>query len=361
MPKRTGRILTSSEQRVQPVQKSSAPEEGTGSFDLRTVDWDDLRLFLRVVGRGSYRSAAREECITVNTVRARIRRLERNLGCTLVRTTTKGVSITEAGATLVEASSTMDDAARRASPDGSPNVLVRPREITIGCSEGLGTLWLTPRIAALQARLPKLTVGLHYDYNLAKDRASDCDLWLTFEQPTRADLIVAKLATLHFLPFASEGYLRERGCPNTVDDLKDHQIVEHAGPGVRSELLDYLIGSGREAGQIAMRTNSSLSQLWAVAEGVGIGGLPTFVREITAAVVPVPLMLNIRRELRLVYRADARASPAIRAAVEWLREAFDSRRHLCFADRFIHPDEFTREPMTGNVVRLFYSVFDRIE
>jgi DNA-binding transcriptional LysR family regulator len=54
-----------------------------------------------------------------------------------------------------------------------------------------------------------------------------------------------------------------------------------------------------------MRTKSSLSQVWAVAEGAGIGGLPTFVREITAAVVPVPLILNIRRELRLVYRADA--------------------------------------------------------
>jgi DNA-binding transcriptional LysR family regulator len=255
----------------------------------------------------------------------------------------------------------MDEAARRGSPDRSADVLVRPGEITIGCSEGLGTLWLTPRIAALQARIPDLTVGLHYDYKFAKDRANECDLWLTFEQPKRADLIVAKLATLHFLPFASEGYLRKHGHPNTVDDLKGHKIVEHAGLGVRSELLDYLIGSGREPGQIALRTNSSLSQLWAVAEGVGIGGLPTFVREITAAVVPVSLMLNIRRELRLVYRADARASPSVRAAVRWLRDAFDATRHACFADGFIHPDQFTEEPMTGNVVRLFYSVFDRID
>jgi DNA-binding transcriptional LysR family regulator len=358
LPKRTGRIVTSSEQRVQGVQ---APDTDVGGFDLRTVDWDDLRLFLRVVGRGSLRSVAQEESVTVNTVRARIERLESNLGRTLVRRTTKGVSITDAGAALVEASRAMDDAARRGGRDGSQDVLVRPGEITIGCSEGLGTLWLTPRITALQAKLPELTVGLHFDYDLARDRASECDLWLTFEQPTRADLIVAKLATLHFLPFASEGYLREYGCPDTVDDLKNHKIVEHAGPGVRSELLDYLIGSGREPGQIAMRTNSSLSQLWAVAEGAGIGGLPTFVRDITAAVVPVPLMLNIRRELRLVYRADARTSPAVREVIRWLRDAFDSRRHPCFADNFVHPDQFTNEPAGGNVVRLFCSVFDRIE
>ena len=54
-----------------------------------------------------------------------------------------------------------------------------------------------------------------------------------------------------------------------MDSLKNHRVVEHVSPGVRSELLDVLIGTERPQDFIAMRTNSSLSQLWSVTRGGG--------------------------------------------------------------------------------------------
>jgi DNA-binding transcriptional LysR family regulator len=326
-------------------------------LDLSGADWDDLRLFRVILEQGSLRAAAKQEGVVVNTVRGRLTRLEEAMARPLLRRTTQGVSLTEAGGQLAETIAEMSEATFRARAGRSTDVLVCPGELTIACSEGLGTLWLTPRLAKLRTEIPDLTIGLLCDYNLARDRTSEADIWLTFEQPTRQDLIVSKLATLHFLPFASPAYVQQNGLPKTVDDLKTHRIVEHCGAGVRSELLDYLIGSDRPNGLLSLRTNSSLAQLWAVAEGEGIGGLPTFVRELTRAVVPVPPVLQIRRELRLVYRADGRHSPAVQAAVRWLRSIFDPIQHPCFRDTFVHPDDF-RVLQTGGVLRLFASMFD---
>ncbi|RYE95345.1 MAG: LysR family transcriptional regulator, partial [Oxalobacteraceae bacterium] len=176
-----------------------------------------------------------------------------------------------------------------------------------------------------------------------------------------ADLTTSKLATIHFAVYASKDYIQRHGTPSTLDSLKSHRIVEHVSPGVRSELLDFLIGTERPQGFIAMRTNSSLSQLWSVSRGVGIGALPTFVSEITSTAAPVPPELGIRRELRLVYRSKAKQSPAVLAAVSWLRECFNRAMHPCFADTYIDPKTFIRDSSETNIVNIFPSNFDGIK
>ena len=136
---------------------------------------------------------------------------------------------------------------------------MKPGELTIACIEGIGTSWLTLRMSRLQAVLSEMTIGLDFDYNLERDRTHEADIGLTYEQPTQADLIASKLATIHFAVYARQSYIQRDGIPSTMDSLKNHRVVEHVGPGVRSELLDFLIGTERPQGFIAMRTNSSLS------------------------------------------------------------------------------------------------------
>jgi hypothetical protein len=115
--------------------------------------------------------------------------------------------------------------------------------------------------------LPEMTIGLDFDYDLERNRTHEADIWLTYEQPTQADLIISKPATIHFVVYASQSYIQRNGIPSTMDSLKDHRVVEHVSPGARSGVLDFLIGTERPQGFIAMRTNSSLSQLWSVTRG----------------------------------------------------------------------------------------------
>jgi DNA-binding transcriptional LysR family regulator len=322
------------------------------------LQWDDVRLFRAIQRLGSMRKVALDQGVVVNTIRRRIERIEARLGLTLVHRSANGIALAEDGKKLLRIGEAMGHVAEWDLAESSKNVLVKPGQLTIACTEGIGTLWLTPRMSRLQAVLPKMTIGLDFDYNLERDRTHEADIWLTYEQPTQADLVTSKLASIHFAIYASKGYLDRHGIPSTVDSLKNHHIVEHVSPGVRSDLLDFLIGTERPEGFVAMRTNSSLSQLWSVAKGVGIGALPTFVSEITSAAAPVPPDVRIRRELRLVYRSRAKSSPAIHAAVNWLRECFDRTVHPCFADTYIDPKDFTRDTGDTNVVNLFPNMFD---
>lgn len=321
--------------------------------EFANLQWDDVRLFRVVLRLGSMRKVASDHGVVVNTIPRRIERTETRLGLTLVHRSANGIVLAEDGEKLLRIGEAMGHAAEWDLAASSKDVLVKPGQLVIACTEGIGTLWLTPRMSRLQAVLPGMTIGLDFDYNLERDRTHEADIWLMSEQPTQADLIASKLATTHFAVYASQSYIQRHGISSTMDSLKNHRVVEHVSPGVRSEPLDFLIGTERPQGFIAMRTNSSLSQLWSVTRGGGIGALPTFVSEITSVAAPVPLELRIRRELRLVCRSKAKPSPAILAAVKCLHECFDRAIHPCFADTCIDPKTFRRDPSDTNIVNIF--------
>jgi DNA-binding transcriptional LysR family regulator len=279
-------------------------------------------------------------------------RLEERLGVSLLRRTRTGSEPSEAGGKLLAVAREMRASAREAPIEAGADVLIEPGEVRIGCSEGLGLLWLTPRLRSHTERLGGLTANLLFDYDLERDRSRRSDLTLTFARPGDPEMIVTKLATIHFMGFASAAYLRDHGTPGSLDEARHHQLVEQVTPGVRNWLADLLLGSDRPAGKVPVRTNSSLAQLWAVANGAGIAPMPTFVRAITSSVIPLDPPLNLRFDLLCTYHPTARRSPAVIACMEWLRECFDGATQPWFRSEFVHPLDFSPS-IDGKVVSLF--------
>ena len=348
------RAIKNTEHRVQPVRSSAQ----SGFADA--VDWNDLRVFLEVVRLQSLRAAAEAERVSVNTIRARSHKLEQAYGAVLLRRSRFGSTMTDAGQEVLELAERMRAATQRGSQEAVGNVLVSPGEIRLACSEGLGLLWLTPRMQALSARLGTLTANLRLDYDLAKEPTQQVDIGLTFNRPSDPDLMIARLATLHFMMFASDGYLRANGTPASVNEVRQHQIVEQVTPGVNNWLIDFLLGTDRPEGLVSIRTNSSLSQLWAVANGGGIAAMPTYVRAITRSVIPIEPPLNLRFDLHYVFHASARGSPAIDTTIAWLRECFDPQVSPWFRSEFVHPSDFPRPDKKARVVSLFDNLADPI-
>jgi DNA-binding transcriptional LysR family regulator len=329
--------------------KNSAP----GVQPLNASNWQELGDLIEIVDSGSLRSAARRLGVSVNTVRARLARLEDAEGMSLVVRTAEGIRLTAAGQDLYQTALKMRLA--RIGQQDAPldDVLIQPDRVTIACTEGVGTGWLTPRIAELRRRIPDITISLQFDYDLRRDRSREADVGLTFTPPANADLIVTKLGTLHFMLFASPAYLREHGTPETMDDLLDHQFVEQVTPGYNSNVLDLFLGSDRPRKAVTVQTNSVVTQLWAAANGAGIALLPSYTRVITSLLVPLPVLPQLRFPLSCYYHSEARGSRVVGAVIEWLREAFDARRYPWFADRFVHPDHFPDTTTERKVVDLY--------
>ncbi|WP_246263475.1 substrate-binding domain-containing protein [Parasphingopyxis algicola] len=249
----------------------------------------------------------------------------------------------------------MIDAAREGVGDAR-NVLIHPGQITIACGEGIGSVWLTPMMGTLQARVPDLITALHCDYDLASDHSERADLGITFFQPTDPDLIVARLGTLHFRCYGTERYFNAHGRPDRPEDMRHHKFIEQAAPGVNSQLREFFIGSAGGDDFIRFRTNSSLAVYYAVRTGSGLAFMPTYISHLTDKLQMVDIGVPLKFEMRYFYHREARESPAVRTAIEWLKAAFDPHIYPYFADEFIHPDDCRAVAADRKVFPLFPSL-----
>jgi DNA-binding transcriptional LysR family regulator len=331
-------VVEKSEHGVQQLHTRSQAR----AIQLDPSHWADLRHLMAVAQRGSLRAAAESQKVAVNTVRAGIQRLEAALGLMLLRRDRKGSGLTEAGLDVLRMADEMRSAAHGPSRHSAGNVLVSPGELRVACSEGVGLLWLTPNLVELARALPNLTVNLGLDYDLSRDRSEEADIVLTFVRPTDPDRVMTRLATFHYMLFASADYLRAKGTPQSLAAVLDHDMVEQVTPGVRSWLLDHVFGTDRPPEGVRLRTNSSMAQLFAVSNGAGIAPMPSFASVLAPGLVAIEPPLNLRFDLFCTYHGSARGSPAIETGLAWLRELFDGRARPWFRSEFVHPRDFPR-------------------
>lgn len=327
----------------------------------KRIHWDDLKAFLAVCDGRSFRAAATAAGIAVNTLRRKVERLEAQANTILLRRDINGVTPTESGMALLAVAREFQASTEHDPGDGKVDVLINPGELRIGCTETLGSVWLTPRMMTLHEQLPELTLSLQHSYDAGGDRSREVDVGITFSEPQNPDLVRARIGALHFMLFASQDYLRKYGQPKSFPDIRDnHRFIEQATPGVKSQLVDFFFGTARPAGFIPIRSNSAMSVYWAVVNGAGIGAFPTYTRALSKDLIPLELPFQLRFDLWIYYHAAARNSPAVRAAVDWIRDAFDGTRYPWFADEFVHPNDFPSGEREAGVVQLFEELAPRV-
>ncbi len=341
-------LVQDGQQGVHPVQPPAQPLLRERLAGLR---WDDLGLFLHVAETRSLRAAARCAHVSINTVRKRITRLEDQLEDTLLRRGPRGVELTPTGQHLREVAISMRGAAVADGVDTSA-YLRQSDELRIGTTEGLGSGWLTPRLLQLHERFPDLTMSMLCSNDLELDRSQDLDIGIVWQRPRNPDLIAARLATLHFMPFASVDYVNRHGVPGTAEELLEHRFIEQAAPGVKSSLLDQLVGTERPPGFLPIRTNSSLAIFWAVANGAGIAYMPTYATALVPRLVPIDLPFRVKFDIFYYFHPEGRASPVVMAGIDWLKGCFDAAVFPWFRSAFVHPNDFGGRA-GDNVVPLF--------
>lgn len=331
---------------MQPLQQRGVPfsERDSPPGAVATPDWESIRVFLEVVRRGSFRSAADHLRLSINSLRRRISELEQQLGVTVLTRHVDGVRTTTEGEELLAAARQMELAAFglvRARDRSSPAMV---GEVRLAVTEGLGTFWLAPRIIEFQRAHPKLLVDLNCAMQSADVLRMEADVSVQLTKPTNPDLKLVKLGRLHSIPFASQAYIDTYGTPKTLEELFKHRVVlQVAEQTAMQEIYDRVAPGVPQVGFVSLRTNVGSAHYWAIAKGAGIGWLPTYARALSARVVPVPLDLRFTFDVWLTYHPDANRIPRVRRMIDWLIDAFDSKKYPWFRDDFIHPSELAKE------------------
>ncbi len=315
--------------------------EHNGLFErLDGVHWDDLHLVKTVAVVQSFRQTAIKLGCSVNTIRARIQRLEKALGTTLFKRSRDGVSLSGDGLVILDVAMEMQSFSNRLQRGTGNNTVVQQGELKISCSEGIGSYWLTPRLSDLHERLPKHIVVLDNDFDQHRIHSPDYDIRIGFAKPTDPDAIIKKLATVHQMLFASEAYVAKYGMPASINDMRDHRLVLLSAPGVKSDAASLFFGEDGARQLIAARFNTGHSLLGAIAGGIGIGALPTYAGAISARLIPLNVPITLKFELWLSFDRSGANSLPVREAIDWAHRCFDQARYPWFSDKFIHPRMF---------------------
>jgi DNA-binding transcriptional LysR family regulator len=291
------------------VPQEERPKVAIGSL----TDWDAARVFLEVVRCGSFRSAAERLDLSINGVRRRIADFERQTGAT----TLSG-------------------------------------EVRVAITEGLGTFWLSPRLVEFQQSFPNILVDLHCAMRSADVSRHEADIAIHLSRPAALDVKLVRLGRMHMMFFASEKYIETYGAPKTMEELVKHRLVMQVADEIAAkEMFDRLFPGYAQSDLLVMKNNVSSAHYWAIANGAGIGVLPTYGWALGGKIVPLEIPLRQPFDIWLSYHAGSGRIPRVRRMIDWLVEAFNPVRFPWFKDEFVHPSEFDAVYKGESPTRLF--------
>ncbi|MDP3522959.1 MAG: LysR family transcriptional regulator, partial [Hoeflea sp.] len=241
----------------------------------RNADWNSIRVFLAVARLLSFRKAAEELGISVNTARRTISRLEDQLGYPLLFRESEGARLTDEGRRVVLAAREVENSVS----DMWRVAALAEREasgpIRLAITEGLGSFWLTPRIVDyINETGGQNRIELQCAMRSVDVLRMEADISVQLEKPNRPELKVKRLGYLHLKPFASTSYLEKFGRPKSVADMVNHRVVEQQTDQLRGYGLDRIFGPQIADRMVRMKTNFSSAHYWAIAKGAGIGLMP---------------------------------------------------------------------------------------
>jgi DNA-binding transcriptional LysR family regulator len=155
--------------------------------------------------------------------------LEQSLGVQLLTRTTKSVSLTESGLSLLENGRELLDRVENIDAAVRQSVREPKGMLRLGAPPSFGAFHLVPIITAFSSAHPDIQVVLYLDDGRTDLVTEGLDMSVRIATSLKDTSQVAqRLAVVPQLLVASPDYLRRRGTPETIADLGAHECMVHA-------------------------------------------------------------------------------------------------------------------------------------
>lgn len=196
------------------------------------ADLADLGAFADVARHRSFRGAATLRGVSPSTLSEAVRRLEARLGVRLLNRTTRSVTLTEAGARLLdrllpalgEVSAALDTVnSFRDSPTGT---------LRLNVPIIVARIVLPPLVEGFLKAHPGITLDVVADNNFVDVLAAGFDAGVRYGERLEQDMIAVPIGPRRqrFACGASPAYLAARGMPTHPRDLLEHACIRYRFP-----------------------------------------------------------------------------------------------------------------------------------
>ncbi|WP_394827692.1 LysR family transcriptional regulator [Pendulispora albinea] len=236
---------------------------------------DDLEAFVAIVERGSLTAAARHLRRTLQSVSRSLSALERNVGASLIRRTTRRVLPTDTGSAFYQRIKPALDTLREAALEAAQQSDEASGRLRIGASVLFGPAYIVPVIAAFMDRHPKIEVELLLSDRFVDLMESGLDLAVRIGTMPDSPLKTRRLGSLRLVVFGAPRYFAAHGRPEHPRDLMKHVCVIRTADRSPTSWPFQVHGKPvniKVAGRFF--TDDAAASHAAVASGLGVGNAP---------------------------------------------------------------------------------------
>lgn len=234
------------------------------------MELEDLRTFVEVADAGSVSSAAMRLGISKSMVSRRITRLEAEFGAQLLARTTRGIALTEAGATFrdyaARISAELDAARETILPAGELRGRMR-----VAAPLSFGPTHFSPVLSQMARQHPQLHIQSSYTDRFVDLVGEGFDCAIRVGYLPDSNLVARRVGPILGRLVASPAYIEAYGAPEKPDEIVDHQLVIRD-----AETWQFMDGDKivRVRPQGRFVADNAISLIAAALDGLGVAYLP---------------------------------------------------------------------------------------
>lgn len=244
---------------------------------MKKPSFDEMTAFCEVALQGSYSKAADHLGVSRSALSHVIKGLEKQVGAQLLRRTTRSVSLTEAGESLLGGLLPLLNEFEQLLADVSKDSENLQGEIRINGSEGAISYLLENVIPEFRLEYPSVHFDLVSDGHFIDIVEQKFDIGIRLGDAVQKDMIALPIGPLfRFITVASPKYLKDNGVPVSPHKLSEHKCIRQRLPSGKRYNWEFS-KKGKTAtidvpGTISLNNNTLMVQ--AALQGLGIVYLP---------------------------------------------------------------------------------------
>ena len=245
------------------------------------MDLNQTRVFVEVARAKGFAAAARKLGVPKSTISARIQALEQRLGAQLFKRSTRTLSLTSEGSAYFDAVASAVDTLVDAEAASTAEKGVLSGKIRFTAPLEFPRDAITAALSTFLRKYPRVRFEIILTNQPLDLVAENIDLALRGGDPGGAGLIIRKVGEIGFGIYASPDYIDRCGRPESLEQLRDHDLLVFASPS-QSRILRAADLLGGQEPRVAIDNFAFIRRL-AVA-GVGVAAIPDLLvaREVAA-------------------------------------------------------------------------------
>jgi len=239
---------------------------------------NDIDLYISVTKTGSFSETGRLLGIPPSSVMRRINSLEKELETCLFNRSTKCLILTETGLLFLEHAKNISRCIGHARSEVKEHTASTLGVLKVSAPVAFGRRHVAPLLSRILNHHPGLKIEFSLNDKALDPSIDNVDICIKLGILPDSNLIPTKLADMRRVLCASPEYIRQHGCPQTLEDLYQHACLIHSTCSNFSltwqfkvdGLLKKLMPSSR------LSVNSSELLVDGALQGIGIIHAPTW-------------------------------------------------------------------------------------